>query len=770
MRHEHLIKHLRPKDVIQVLTCLLFFLLFMTSPFIPLFAQDATPSIKIETVDEMLERIRFLYQMKQYSQVLIECKKLEQRDPTNKMASYYKSRAERKMEEMGITRTPPGQRTPMASPSSPSLQATPLGTLPPFPEKTPVSAFPTSPALAQPSQTPGPLTTSPFMEPMATATQAPVPEKTSEIQMPGLTPAPEKTYAPAGTPPPARTPAPLSQPSPPPVDYKRSGRIKELMSYAIMALIAVAVIVVIVLGFLFYRKIVRKKQLARLQKAYEEKGESQIQEAISPAAFPDVTELEPVAPIFPDAFAPGAAPEEPPVVISPEMPSPDAPDRVFAPEEPADIPSPSSLGALKTEVIPEPALPDIPSPSESPIPKEERMAKPPGAFDNFPPDLPTLQEAEEPAAPQMPQGPEELELPRMILQEEEEKPVSEPPSFAEPAKEEPPAFDLAKPEEEAQPIPSAPVEELPAFEQPALEKPGQEMEIEAFPASQIFPEEEAEHSPSISIEEALGMDFSLEKSPEKDKTSLVELPPAPPEKDVYATTMELNSFLFDSDSEEKAETILDVPGRSERKSAVMTQEPESGEKEEEGTSKAADVFESLIFDEASLAETKIKTPEPPPEISPAAVSSPESPALPSAAKPFVPLEQELKEPIITTTPRMERLSPFEKAELKDQGIVLPSKPPSGKEEEPAIVSPDSFQGGESGFKAKEEAPGQKIEDRNENLFKDQFKRGREAYEARDWKKAVHYLTVAAAIKPDHKILKDMLVISRQEKRKTETNP
>jgi len=812
MRHDHPIKTFHTPGLIPVLIGIMFFFLTMTSPFVPIFAQEKTPAIiDIPTVDEMLERIRFLYQMKQYSQVLTECQKLEQRNPGNKMASYYKSRAEAKLVEMGIK---PDQPTPMVSqPGAPPSQGTPLATVSPFPEKTTGTPFPTSPGPMMPTQTPLPKTTSPFMAPQGTPTQTPAQEQTAEIKIPEASPVPGKTYVPAATPAPARTQAPLSKPAPPPPgDNKKSGRIKQLMFYAIIALIAVVVIIVLVLGILLYRKYVMKKQLIRLQKAYEERQASQLQEAMTPAASPELTELEPDEPIFPEAFGQVAGQEEPEPALAPDAPSPEAAPATFATEEPADIPSPSSLGALKTEVMPEGELPDIPSPTEPRIPQEERMAESAEAFSGFPPDLPTLMEAEELSSPPPPPGPEELELPMTIRQEKEKPPVPEPAPFAEQTPEEPFTFDLAKPEQEALPTPTTDAETPPAFEQTVAEMPAPEGEIEVFPAMPISQEEAAGHSPSISIEEALGMDFSLEKTPEVEKTRVIEQSPVVPEKDVNATTMDLNMFLFDSDSEDKAETILDVPGRLERRAAAMTGEPAPDEQEQETPAKS-DVFESFLFDESALAETKIKTPETPRE------KTPVSPPVKSSMS----LQEESREPMISTTPRMERLSPFEKQELKDHGIILPSKPPIDKkddepeekdisqlafeeiirsekelksaldektiaehlmtqplqieegeavpavEEESLMVSPDSFQGQDTGFKVKEEQARRKVQDRNEILFNDQFRRGKEAFEKRDWKKAVHYLTVASAVRPDNKELKDMLAIARQEKRKSELN-
>lgn len=61
-------------------------------------------------------------------------------------------------------------------------------------------------------------------------------------------------------------------------------------------------------------------------------------------------------------------------------------------------------------------------------------------------------------------------------------------------------------------------------------------------------------------------------------------------------------------------------------------------------------------------------------------------------------------------------------------------------------------------------PIDKTKDRNELLFNEQFKKGIASFNKKDWKKAVHYLTIAAAIKPNDTELKDKLRIARENRK------
>ncbi len=62
-------------------------------------------------------------------------------------------------------------------------------------------------------------------------------------------------------------------------------------------------------------------------------------------------------------------------------------------------------------------------------------------------------------------------------------------------------------------------------------------------------------------------------------------------------------------------------------------------------------------------------------------------------------------------------------------------------------------------------PTDKTADRNELLFNEQFKKGMTAFNKKDWKRAVHYLTIAAAIKPNDPDLKDKLNTARENRKK-----
>jgi hypothetical protein len=68
-----------------------------------------------------------------------------------------------------------------------------------------------------------------------------------------------------------------------------------------------------------------------------------------------------------------------------------------------------------------------------------------------------------------------------------------------------------------------------------------------------------------------------------------------------------------------------------------------------------------------------------------------------------------------------------------------------------------------------EAPksGSQIDERSEKMFKEQYERAQRAVKEKNWRQAVHYLSIAAAIHPDNEQVREQLKTARAEKRKQE---
>ena len=60
-----------------------------------------------------------------------------------------------------------------------------------------------------------------------------------------------------------------------------------------------------------------------------------------------------------------------------------------------------------------------------------------------------------------------------------------------------------------------------------------------------------------------------------------------------------------------------------------------------------------------------------------------------------------------------------------------------------------------------------MEERNEALFQDQYKKARDAFAQKDWQKAIHYFSVAVALRPNDKQVKENLRIARENRKKKE---
>lgn len=77
--------------------------------------------------------------------------------------------------------------------------------------------------------------------------------------------------------------------------------------------------------------------------------------------------------------------------------------------------------------------------------------------------------------------------------------------------------------------------------------------------------------------------------------------------------------------------------------------------------------------------------------------------------------------------------------------------PDGREESFYIAAPSSVTGA-------------KLDERSERMFREQYDLGTTAFDAGQWKEAVHYLSVAAAIHPDHEDVRAKLREAREKKR------
>ena len=60
-----------------------------------------------------------------------------------------------------------------------------------------------------------------------------------------------------------------------------------------------------------------------------------------------------------------------------------------------------------------------------------------------------------------------------------------------------------------------------------------------------------------------------------------------------------------------------------------------------------------------------------------------------------------------------------------------------------------------------------MEERSEALFRDQYKKARDAFAQKDWQKAIHYFSVAVALRPNDKQVKENLRIARENRKKKE---
>jgi|GEM_PF-640877 len=794
--------------------------------FSPVFAQQTPVVSEPLNIDTIIERIRLYYGLKQYKQVLLECRKLEQLDPNNKMILYYKGRAEARLKEMGMLETTLEQIAREATPVPTHTLQTPAPSpsFSPAPSQTRVAPLPTLPGLAPTTKTPIPKTTSPFsgaVAPVIPSSTPPTvattpPEITrSETPLPTLTPA-ESTPAP-----PEPTVSTPPEPEPP------SGllaKIKNLQAsnpplfFGLLAAVIIFIAVFALLVFFFIRRFTMKKHLETLKNMASEGKETIVQEPESKATIPyEEPEAPELTPPFPfqskEPPQPEMEPELPPAPGVEDIPSPEQePPPLPEMPEPADIPSPSGFQNIPQDTQQElPELPDIPSPTApppSPSPQGEQI---PGFASDVPPDLPTLPEAEPPSL--SPQAEQDVELPPVPLNLE--NPI-EAPELKTP------------PQDELSPDPQAPaLPESKSEESPELEEEKQEDEVQpaVFPSPEENMHGEKQEEPkALSIEQALGMEQpppedQPEPSPEDQLLVFDNKEEPQKEKDSASTSMELDAFLFSPSSEENAETILDVPSKKLQDQTPEQSTPESGEIQLQEEESESEELKSLLLGEDDLAETKIKPPEKEEEeFTPFAFTEQEDLESPDNGEPpplSISMETEdglgetkIKDAPFSTSGRMERLSPFEDKEREDHGISLPfsepeplqpapfnldqsepkTQPPVFEEQkqvqqekisldilgQPEHASLDLDQEKQTPHIPSappsfappplDKSPEEKTKSPDDVLFEKQFQMGNDAFDKGDWKKAIYYFNIAAAIKPDHKKLKELLATARKNKR------
>ncbi len=110
-----------------------------------------------------------------------------------------------------------------------------------------------------------------------------------------------------------------------------------------------------------------------------------------------------------------------------------------------------------------------------------------------------------------------------------------------------------------------------------------------------------------------------------------------------------------------------------------------------------------------------------------------------------PTEDEHKEGKQPSEKEEEKEEVFEQIDLKGLSRVKPAEKGEEEDSESSKQEPE------------------KIEQRQERLFQDQYSRGCKSIENGDYKKAIHYLTIALALRPEHSDTKEKLQTARQKR-------
>lgn len=87
---------------------------------------------------------------------------------------------------------------------------------------------------------------------------------------------------------------------------------------------------------------------------------------------------------------------------------------------------------------------------------------------------------------------------------------------------------------------------------------------------------------------------------------------------------------------------------------------------------------------------------------------------------------------------------------------------------PDMASTKTMAGTNEGAYGVTPPPGTPLDERSERMFREQYERARKAVHDKNWRQAVHYLSIAAAIHPENEEVREQLKQARNEKRRTET--
>lgn len=189
-----------------------------------------------------------------------------------------------------------------------------------------------------------------------------------------------------------------------------------------------------------------------------------------------------------------------------------------------------------------------------------------------------------------------------------------------------------------------------------------------------------------------------------------ESPATPPPSDEDSNSQTMPTFVSKPDSENPEDSV-EIPGKGQRQSSE-----ESGD-------------QTISFDELFGGNTPASTPAVNAE-SPAPEPTPESEAPGTTGEPSI------EDALAATLGAMQ------------------AQDPDAAEAPPAAAAADV-------------GTGETLDERTERMFSDQMKKAHQAMESKDWRQAVHVLSIASALQPDNEEAKQMLRDARAEKRKAE---
>jgi hypothetical protein len=79
------------------------------------------------------------------------------------------------------------------------------------------------------------------------------------------------------------------------------------------------------------------------------------------------------------------------------------------------------------------------------------------------------------------------------------------------------------------------------------------------------------------------------------------------------------------------------------------------------------------------------------------------------------------------------------------------------DEQPTVIQPPESEGGST----------ESLDERSERMFREQMDKARQAVGDKNWRQAVHFLSIASALHPENEEARQMLKEARTEKRKAE---